>query len=118
MLADVRQINEPVDQAQQVIRRDMILKAKAVEQRFLHYRPLAHHRLISRFSRSIESEHQHNFKRELFNTIRPFLTSSLTHAILRAAAFSSGKRRPAECTGGPISRRRLSARGPCRKGAA
>ena len=29
--------------AQQVIRRHMILDAEAVEQRFLHYRPLTHH---------------------------------------------------------------------------
>jgi len=47
----------------------MILKAEAVKQRLLHYRPLAHHQPVSRFDRSIESERHDNFKREFFNTI-------------------------------------------------
>ena len=33
-----------VDRPQQVIRRYVVLDAEAVEQRFLHHRPLAHHR--------------------------------------------------------------------------
>ena len=80
MLADAGQINEPVDRAQQVISRHMILEAEAVKQRLLHHRSLAHHQLVSRFGRSIESEHHHNFKREFFNTIgakRTFPTRAL-----------------------------------------
>ena len=77
MLADVPQIDEPVDRAQQMIRRDMVLKAEAVEQRLLHHRPLTHHRPVSRFETSIESEHHDNFKREFFNTIDPLQTSGL-----------------------------------------
>ncbi len=69
MLADARQGDEPVDRAQQVIRRDMILKAEAVKQRLLHHRPLAHHQLVSRIDTSIESERHDNFKQEFFNTI-------------------------------------------------
>jgi hypothetical protein len=48
MLADAIEIDEAVDQAQQVIRRHMILNAEAVKQRFLHHRALAHHQQISR----------------------------------------------------------------------
>ncbi len=47
MIADVRQINETVDRAQQVARRDMILEAEAVKQRLLHHRPLTHHQPVS-----------------------------------------------------------------------
>ena len=71
MLANARQVDEPVDRAQQMIRRDVILEAEAVKQRLLHHRPLAHHQPVSRFGRSIESEHHPNFKRAFFNTIRP-----------------------------------------------
>jgi hypothetical protein len=39
-----RQIDEAVDLAQEVIVRDMTLKAEAVEQRLLHHPPFAHHR--------------------------------------------------------------------------
>ena len=38
-----RQIDEAVDLAQEVIVRDMTLKAEAVEQRLLHHPPFAHH---------------------------------------------------------------------------
>ena len=38
------QVDEPIDLAQQMIVRDMPLKAEAVEQRLLHHPPLAHHR--------------------------------------------------------------------------
>ena len=43
MLADAGQIDEAVDRSQQVIARHVFLDAEAVEQRFLHYRPLTHH---------------------------------------------------------------------------
>src|SRR5262249_52134365 len=39
-----REIDKTVDLPKQVIVRDMPLEAEAVEQRFLHYPPLAHHR--------------------------------------------------------------------------
>ena len=52
-----------------MIRRDVILKAEAVEQRLLHHRPLAHHWLVSRIDTSIESERHDNFNRKFFNTI-------------------------------------------------
>ena len=42
--SNVGQVEEPVDLAQQMIVRDMPLKAEAVEQRLLHHPPLAHHR--------------------------------------------------------------------------
>jgi hypothetical protein len=38
------QIDEAVDLAQQVIVRDMLLEAEAVERRLLHHPPLTHHR--------------------------------------------------------------------------
>jgi hypothetical protein len=38
------QVDEPIDLAQQMIVRDMPLKAEAVEKRLLHHPPLAHHR--------------------------------------------------------------------------
>ena len=44
MRPNLRQVDEPVDLAQQVIVRDVPLKAEAVEQRLLHHPPLAHHR--------------------------------------------------------------------------
>ena len=69
MLANARQVDEPVDRAQQVIRRDMILEAEAIKQGLLHHRPLAHHRPVSRIDRSIESDRHDNFKQEFFNTI-------------------------------------------------
>ena len=72
--ADAGQIDEPIDRAQQVIRRHMTLEAEALEQRLLHHRPLAHHPPISRFDTSIESDRHGNFKREFFNTIHPLRT--------------------------------------------
>ena len=48
VLADAGQVDEAIDRAQQVIRRDVPLQAELVEQRLLHHRPLAHHRLASR----------------------------------------------------------------------
>jgi hypothetical protein len=47
VLAEPTQIDEPVDRSQQVIRRNVVLDAEAVEQRFLHHRSLAHHQPIS-----------------------------------------------------------------------
>jgi hypothetical protein len=47
MFANARQVNEPVDRAQQVIRRHMPFQVEAVEQRLLRHRPLAHHPDIS-----------------------------------------------------------------------
>jgi len=43
MRPNLRQIDETVDLAQEVIALDMTLKAKAVERRLLHHPPLAHH---------------------------------------------------------------------------
>jgi hypothetical protein len=50
MLAEVGEINEVVDSPQEMIIGNMALKAEAVEQRLLHHRPLAHHRLASRLA--------------------------------------------------------------------
>ena len=83
MIADARQIDEPVDRAQQVIRRNMILEAEAVKQRLLHHRPLAHHRPVSRFDTSIESERHDDFKPEFFNTIRPIRRLASEPAVCR-----------------------------------
>jgi hypothetical protein len=47
MLANARQVDEPVDRAQQMIRRHVPLKVKALEQRLLRHRPFAHHRPVS-----------------------------------------------------------------------
>ena len=48
MRAHAGQVDEPVDRAQQVIGRHVPLEAELVEQRFLHHRPLAHHRQVPR----------------------------------------------------------------------
>ena len=80
MLANARQVDEPVDRAQQVIRRDMILEAEAIKQGLLHHRPLAHHRPVSRIDRSIESDRHDNFKQEFFNTIGRYGTVRFTSA--------------------------------------
>ena len=45
---NVRQIDEPIDLAQHVTAWDVPLQAEAIEQRFLHHPPFAHHRPISR----------------------------------------------------------------------
>ena len=45
-----RQIDEAVDLAQEVIVRDMTLKAEPVEQRLLHHPTLAHHGVSPRFA--------------------------------------------------------------------
>ena len=45
MRADARQVDEAVDRAKQVVGRDVPLQAELVEQRLLHHRPFAHHRL-------------------------------------------------------------------------
>ena len=55
VLADAVQIDEPVNRAQQVIARHVILDAEAVKQRLLHHSPLAHHQHISRFAKITES---------------------------------------------------------------
>jgi hypothetical protein len=68
-LADARQVHEPVDRAQQMVRRHVPLQAEAVEQRLLRYRPLAHHRPVSAYLPKIESNHQRDCKRAFFNTI-------------------------------------------------
>ena len=47
VFADITQIDEPVDRSQQVVRRNVVLDAEAVKQRFLHHRSLAHHQQVS-----------------------------------------------------------------------
>src|ERR1700735_1604232 len=63
MRPNFRQIDEAVDLAQEVIVRDMTLKAEAVEQRLLHHPPFAHHRLSPRFTVKSESAARHRGKR-------------------------------------------------------
>jgi hypothetical protein len=48
VLADAGQVDEAVDRAQQVVLRDVPLRAELVEQRRLLHRTLAHHQLLSR----------------------------------------------------------------------
>src|SRR5215208_2189858 len=47
LLAQTRQVYEPIDRTKQVIRWHVSLKAKAIEQRLLHHGPLAHHQPVS-----------------------------------------------------------------------
>ena len=70
MLANAAKVNGPVNRAQQVILRHMALEAEAVKQRLLHHCLLAHHRLVSCFGTSTESEGHDNFNRK-------FLTASV-----------------------------------------
>jgi hypothetical protein len=69
VLADASEVDEPINRPQQMILRNVILKAEAVEQRFLHHRPLAHH-LQSPAARKTESDQYDDFNTEFFNTIR------------------------------------------------
>jgi hypothetical protein len=71
ILADRRQIDEPVNRAQKVVDRNMTLKTEAVKQRLLLNRPLAHHRHIPHSLGASESEHNHCRKTDFFNTIDP-----------------------------------------------
>ena len=72
MRPNFRQIDEAVDLAQEVIVRDMTLKAEAVEQRLLHHRPFAHHRVSPRFTVKSESAARHRGS-DFFNKIDPEL---------------------------------------------
>src|SRR5215472_1723613 len=65
MRPNLRQIDEAVDLAQEVIVRDMTLKAEAVEQRLLHHPPFAHHGVSPRFAAKSESAARHRRKRLL-----------------------------------------------------
>jgi hypothetical protein len=69
VLADAGQIDEPVDRTQQMVRRHVPLQAEAVEQRLLCYRPLSHHRPVSRTCGNIESAPGDYFNPAFFNTI-------------------------------------------------
>jgi hypothetical protein len=75
MRPNLRQIDEAVDLAQEVIVRDMTLNAEAVEQRLLHHLPFAHHRVSPRFTVKSESAAHHRGKR-LFSTKSVDLTRS------------------------------------------
>src|SRR5471030_2163199 len=90
MFAHGREIDEPVDRSHQVIHRNVLLQTEAVEQRFLHHRPLAHHRHFSRFTDKSESGRPHTCKGEFFNTIDPkrTLATSASHRILPDAPGS------------------------------
>jgi hypothetical protein len=65
MRPNLRQIDEAVDLAQEVIVRDMTLNAEAVEQRLLHHPPLAHHGVRPRFTVKSESAARRRRKRLL-----------------------------------------------------
>lgn len=71
MIADIRQINEPINRPQQVITRHMISQTEPVKQRLLHHRPLAYHRCIPRFHGHTESHLYNAGKTDFFNTITP-----------------------------------------------
>ena len=65
MRPNLRQIDEAVNLAQEVIVRDMTLKAEAVEQRLLHHLPFAHHGVSPRFAVKSESAARRRGKRLL-----------------------------------------------------
>ena len=54
MRSNLGQVEEPVDLAQQMIVRDMPLKAEAVEQRLLHLPPLDQRRLAITAMKKLE----------------------------------------------------------------
>src|SRR3984957_14764677 len=70
MRPNFRQIDEAVDLAQEVIVRDMTLKAEAVEQRLLHHPPFAHHRVSPRFTVKSESAARHRGERLFQHRVR------------------------------------------------
>jgi hypothetical protein len=55
MRPNLRQIDETVDLPQEVIVRDMTLKAEAAEQRLLQHPPLPHHGVSRRFAAKSQS---------------------------------------------------------------
>jgi DNA-binding NtrC family response regulator len=65
MRPNLRQIDEAVDLAQEVVVRDMPLKAEAVQPRLLHHPPFAHHDMSPRFAVKSESAAPHRGKRLL-----------------------------------------------------
>ena len=69
MQSQAGQVDKTIDRAQQVIGRNVTLEAELVEQRLLHHRPLAHHRLNLLLSRKTESVLQDRFNPDFFNTI-------------------------------------------------
>ncbi len=84
MPPDPRKVHKPVDLAQQVIVRDMALKAEAVEQRLLHHPPLAHHRpnlpLLSRTESAAGAAIKRVFQR---NTSTPAVSFAQIAAVHR-----------------------------------
>ncbi|PWC56069.1 hypothetical protein TSO221_03245 [Azospirillum sp. TSO22-1] len=70
MRTEAGQVDEAVDRAKQVVRRDMAFEAELIEQRLLHHRPLAHHRCVLLLPGRIESALQTTGNTDFFNTIR------------------------------------------------
>src|ERR1700729_175661 len=89
MRPNFRQIDEAVDLAQEVIVRDMTLKAEAVEQRLLHPPPFAHHRVSPRFTVKSESAARHRGERLFQHRVR---AGALLRRPIRSARM--WKRRP------------------------
>jgi hypothetical protein len=89
VLANAVEIDEPVNRAQQVIARHMILDAEAVKQRLLHHRVLAHHHNVSACCASTESGLYAHRKQEFFNRIRPISVISLPRLVARHRARES-----------------------------
>src|SRR6185503_477051 len=71
MRPEVTEIDEPVDRAQQVVRRHVSLEAELVEQCALNDLPLAHHRCASSLDDAIESPAQQHDKLGIFQQNRP-----------------------------------------------
>ena len=80
MLANARQVDEPVDRAQQMIRRNMPLQVEAVEQRLLRHRPLAHHPTVSACLRRHRINTLAPLQGRVFQQNRPNSSRSLTSA--------------------------------------
>src|SRR6185312_10060364 len=70
MRPEVTEIDEPVDRAQQVVRRHVSLEAELVEQCALNDLPLAHHRCASSLDDAIESPAQQHDKLGIFQQNR------------------------------------------------
>ena len=69
MRPNLGQVDETVDLAQQMIVRDMPLKAEAVEQRLLHHPPFAHHQ-PNLLHPAEENQRQNAAIKQFFNAIR------------------------------------------------
>lgn len=93
VLPDIRQIHEPVDRAQEMIRRYMSLRAEALEQRLLHHRSLAHRRPISACQQRVNQAITAT-SRSFFNKIGPLVISGRPTEQSNGPAFCTDRHQP------------------------